>query len=177
MNMQSDSTESSESHAKVSMIAIARYRFGVFRAKFHREPGPNDPIFFDEFKDRPIKADLVTARQQLAEAAHATKVRLDPVLRLLGLVPSAPVTGKRVATGVSRPAKSLRSQSRASRSKRNSVRSISAWDRFLADHRLHRRHQITHEELKILSRASFLGQIRSVEEFLFILKLIRNAED
>ena len=55
-------TESSDSYAKFAMIVIARYRFRAFVLKFQREPGPQEPIFFDERQDSPVKADLDTAR-------------------------------------------------------------------------------------------------------------------
>jgi hypothetical protein len=49
----------------------------------------------------------------------------------------------------------------------------SVWAKFLADNRLHVRYRITREELHAVSGASLLGSVRSVEDILFILKVIR----
>jgi hypothetical protein len=36
-------------------IAILRYQREAFRQKFGRDPGPNDPVFFDPDADEPVK--------------------------------------------------------------------------------------------------------------------------
>jgi hypothetical protein len=66
------------------LIAIARHRFRVFEKEFQRQPGPNDPIFFDETAQEPMQADIETSRRQLAEAAQASGVELGPILKFLG---------------------------------------------------------------------------------------------
>jgi hypothetical protein len=170
------SAESSGFYAKFAMIKIARYRFRVFVPKFHREPRPHEPIFFDEFQDHPVKADLDTARRQLAEAARASGVRLEPVLKFLGLAPM-PVGQGRGTVRVPLPIKSGHLQTQASRTSRDGSRVSSPWRRFLADRRLHRRHAISGEELKMLSQMSFLGQARTKDDYLLILDLIRKAGD
>src|SRR5712672_3979594 len=77
----------SEAQAKLNLIVIVRHRFRLFEAKFQRQPEPNEPIFFDESSDSPVQASQDTARRQLAEAALATGVDLEPVLKFLGFSP------------------------------------------------------------------------------------------
>jgi len=43
----------------------------------------------------------------------------------------------------------------------------------LSNERLHRRCQITREELKVVSSAAFLGEVVTERGFLFILRTIR----
>jgi hypothetical protein len=167
--------ESSESYAKLGMIEIARYRFRAFEMKFQREPQLHEALFFDESNDRPIKADLDTTRRQLAEAASASKIKLEPILKFLGLVPLADNKSLGAAE-VRRAAKSRRSRRQPGASRRAGSGESWTWERFLADHRLHRRHSISGEELKRLSQVSFLGQARSLEDYLFILKIIRQGD-
>jgi hypothetical protein len=171
-NLSGLSSESSESYAKSAMIMIARFRFRAFVLKFHREPGPQEPIFFDEFQDCPVKADLDTARRQLAEAARASSVRLQPALMFLGLAPMPVGKGRRTVK-LPLPVESRRLQTQASRTPGDHSIASSPWRRFLADRRLHRRHAITREELKMLSQVSFLGDLRTTDEYVRILNLIR----
>jgi len=46
-----------------------------FRRKFGREPGPNDPIFFDPDADEPRPADNMKLKAAMLEAAHQAGLR------------------------------------------------------------------------------------------------------
>ena len=54
-----------------ALIRIAHFRFRAFTAKFKREPGIHDPLFFDESRDSPFQADPDNYRMQLEEALAA----------------------------------------------------------------------------------------------------------
>jgi transcriptional regulator with XRE-family HTH domain len=51
----------------------------------------------------------------------------------------------------------------------------SAWNEFRNDKRLHRLHDITSDEMNILSRLALMGNVRSPRDFLFVLNSIRQA--
>lgn len=51
----------------------------------------------------------------------------------------------------------------------------SAWDRFLTDQVLRDTYNITDEEMEMLSRVALMGDVRSSQDFVFILKSIRRA--
>jgi transcriptional regulator with XRE-family HTH domain len=51
----------------------------------------------------------------------------------------------------------------------------SAWNEFRNDKRLHRLHNITSDEMDILSRLALMGNVRSPRDFLFVLNSIRQA--
>jgi hypothetical protein len=74
----------SVSSIQLGLIAIARYRFRLFEKEFRREPGPHDPIFFDESSRNPVQADVETSRRQLVDAAQASGVEPEPILKFLG---------------------------------------------------------------------------------------------
>jgi hypothetical protein len=112
----------------------------------------------------------------LAEAASASQVRLEPVLKFLGLAPTV-VTKMRRAAKVSQSTKVPRRRPQSNASRRVGSGESRTWERFLADHRLHHRYAISGQELKMLSQVSFLGQVRTVDDFLSILKLIRKARE
>jgi hypothetical protein len=68
------------------MLKIACLRYKIFRAKFGREPGPNDPLFFDSTKDQPLAAGFVEMCAQVRDAAAATRSDCATVMKFLGLV-------------------------------------------------------------------------------------------
>jgi hypothetical protein len=166
--------ETLQYHARTGLIRIAHFRFKAFAAKFNREPGIHDPLFFDESKDTPFQSDADNYRLQLEEAARAVGVRLEPVLALLGL--TAKNKHQRNAS-VPRPATSRRSQNKATRPDSATSGTRSPWTRFLSDERVCRRYQITPNERELLSGASFLGEARHLEDFLLVLKAIRGSKD
>jgi transcriptional regulator with XRE-family HTH domain len=51
----------------------------------------------------------------------------------------------------------------------------SAWKTFLNNEELHKAYNITDRELEMLSKVAMMGEVRSSEEFIFILKSIRQA--
>ena len=69
-----------------AMLKIACLRYKILRAKFGREPGPNDPLFFDSTNDQPLAAGFVEMRAQVRDAAAATRCDYTTVMKFLGLV-------------------------------------------------------------------------------------------
>lgn len=51
----------------------------------------------------------------------------------------------------------------------------SSWEQFRKDRQLHRIHNISAEELALLSRVEMLGRVTSPRDFLFILNTVRQA--
>jgi transcriptional regulator with XRE-family HTH domain len=51
----------------------------------------------------------------------------------------------------------------------------SAWDEFRKDDRLRRIHNITGEEMEMLSHVALMGDVRSSRDFVYILTTIRQA--
>jgi transcriptional regulator with XRE-family HTH domain len=51
----------------------------------------------------------------------------------------------------------------------------SAWEEFRKDKRLHRIHNISADEMALLSRIDMLGRVRSARDYMFILNTIRHA--
>jgi hypothetical protein len=71
--------------ARIALLGIVKVRFLAFESKFGRPPLRDDPLFFDESQQQPIRADIGETRAQLARAARTAGVELDLVLRFLGL--------------------------------------------------------------------------------------------
>src|SRR5262249_60183544 len=80
--------------AKPALPQIARVRFRAFEAKFGRLPKPDEPIFFDESDNQPVKASMADARSQLERGAKQAGVQVDPVLQFLGFTPNNVSTGQ-----------------------------------------------------------------------------------
>jgi len=55
-----------------------------FKEKFGREPGPDDPLFFDPDCDIPTPLTEAKVKRELAEAARKAGLDVDKVLRGLG---------------------------------------------------------------------------------------------
>ncbi len=53
--------------------------------------------------------------------------------------------------------------------------SASAWEAFRKDERVKRVHNISPEEMEMLSRVALMGDVRSERDFLYILNSIRQA--
>jgi transcriptional regulator with XRE-family HTH domain len=51
----------------------------------------------------------------------------------------------------------------------------SAWETFRNDEQLRRIHNISDDEMEILSRAALLGEVRGTSDFIYILHAIRHA--
>ena len=71
--------------ARCSMMKIVQYRFKEFRRTFGRDPLPHEPLFFPANARYPRVAARKQVIKQLEQAAHATMVKLPPVLEFLGL--------------------------------------------------------------------------------------------
>jgi len=67
------------------MLKIARLRYQIFRAQFGREPGPDDPLFFDSTNDHPRVAGFAEMCAQVRDAAAATRSDCTTVMKFLGL--------------------------------------------------------------------------------------------
>ena len=53
--------------------------------------------------------------------------------------------------------------------------SSSAWEQFKSNEQLHRVHNISTEEMDMLSRVTLLGEVRDPRDFIYILNTIRHA--
>ncbi|HKD66968.1 MAG TPA: helix-turn-helix transcriptional regulator [Candidatus Binataceae bacterium] len=51
----------------------------------------------------------------------------------------------------------------------------SPWEEFRKDKRLHRIHNISPQEMDLLSRVDMMGRVRSARDFLFIINTVRQA--
>jgi hypothetical protein len=69
----------------MAMLKIARVRYEIFRSKFGRDPGPDDPLFFDSMRDQPVVASAAEIRSQVMDAAVATRSDYLSVMKFLGL--------------------------------------------------------------------------------------------
>lgn len=145
---------------RCSLFEVVRFRFGAFRHKFGRDPGPDEPLFFDPEQELPEKACLDEIRGQINTVAAAMGVRVGPVLRLMDL-DSGHSEAPRVAQT------DAKSQGRSQRT---------SWQMFVHDKRLHRAHKISATELEMLSQVAFMGKARASSDFLYILDKIREAK-
>jgi transcriptional regulator with XRE-family HTH domain len=50
-----------------------------------------------------------------------------------------------------------------------------AWEQFQGDQRLQRMHNVTTDEMSMLSRVALMGEIRSSRDFVYILNTVRQA--
>jgi hypothetical protein len=74
---------------KCSFFEVIRLRFRAFREKFGRDPGPNEPLFFEPNRDRPVQVDTAQAIEQIEAAAGTLKIDSEPVLDFLKLKSAA----------------------------------------------------------------------------------------
>ena len=72
------------------MVEMFECQFEAFRQKFGREPGPEDPVFFDPIADTPQTINPEIVEWEIAEAMRA--VGIDPAIiyatQKTGLIPS-----------------------------------------------------------------------------------------
>ena len=55
------------------------------------------------------------------------------------------------------------------------VAEASAWEKFLNDKNLQRVHNISEEEMEVLSRVALLGEVQSPADLIYVLNAIRHA--
>ena len=67
------------------MLKIARLRYHLFRDRFGRDPGPDDPLFFDSRLSEPVVAGASEMCSQIMDAAVATRSDYMSVMKFLGL--------------------------------------------------------------------------------------------
>ncbi len=53
--------------------------------------------------------------------------------------------------------------------------SVSAWEQFRTNEQLRRIHNVSNDEMEMLSQVALLGEIQSPRELIFILKTVRHA--
>jgi hypothetical protein len=63
---------------------MIRQQLESFKEKFGREPGPDDPLFFDPDCDVPIPLSELKLRKELSEAARKAGLDVNRVLRAFG---------------------------------------------------------------------------------------------
>jgi hypothetical protein len=160
---------------KCSVLLVIRHRFDCFRKQFGREPSPTEPLFFDPSKNKPAKATLCEAREQIETAARAVGIKAAPVLVFLKVdltiaQADAKATGKNTGRSVAKGPRSI-----ASAQRRSQLKSAPVWGRFARNKQLHRLHNVSREEIKTLSGMAMMGQVLSEEDLLYILDQIREA--
>ncbi len=67
-----------------TLLEIAKVRFALFRERFGRDPGLDEPLLFDPDKEEPTAASPADGRVQVVSAAMASEVDAGAVLGLLG---------------------------------------------------------------------------------------------
>ncbi len=67
-----------------ALLEIAKVRFALFRERFGRDPGPDEPLLFDPEQDKPTAATQADSMVQVVSAAIASEVDANAVLGLLG---------------------------------------------------------------------------------------------
>ena len=67
-----------------ALLEVAKVRFALFRERFGRDPGPDEPLLFDPTQEEPTPATRADSRVQVVSAALASEVDAAPVLGLLG---------------------------------------------------------------------------------------------
>ena len=67
-----------------ALLEIAKVRFALFRERFGRDPGPDEPLLFDPNEAEPTAATGADGRVQVVSAAMASEVDASAVLGLLG---------------------------------------------------------------------------------------------
>jgi hypothetical protein len=73
------------SNVNAAVMRIARLRYEMFRARFGRDPYPDEPLFFDPSRDTPVVADVSEMWTQVLDAAVATRTDALSVMKFLGL--------------------------------------------------------------------------------------------
>jgi hypothetical protein len=71
-----------------ALLEIAKVRFALFRERFGRDPGPDEPLLFDPDQEEPTAATKADSRVQVVSAALASEVDANAVLGLLGYKPA-----------------------------------------------------------------------------------------
>ncbi len=71
------------------MLKIVRMRYKIFRSRFGRDPGPDDPLFFDSNHDQPVSAGNAEVWSQVMDAAAVTRSDCTSVMRFLGCAETA----------------------------------------------------------------------------------------
>jgi hypothetical protein len=67
-----------------ALLEVAKVRFQLFRERFGREPGPDEPLLFDPDQGIPTASTVADSRVQLVSAAMASEVDAHDLLNLLG---------------------------------------------------------------------------------------------
>jgi hypothetical protein len=68
-----------------AVMRISKLRYQLFRARFGRDPYPDEPLFFDPAKDVPVVAEVSQMWTQVIDAAVATRTDALSVMKFLGL--------------------------------------------------------------------------------------------
>src|SRR5277367_5452959 len=68
-----------------ALLRISKLRFQLFRARFGRDPYPDEPLFFDPSNDVPVVAEVSQMWTQVMDAAVATRTDALSVMKFLGL--------------------------------------------------------------------------------------------
>ncbi len=74
-----------------ALLKVAICRYGMFLKKFGRDPGPEEPLFFDPARETPVEANRNEMRDQVIEAARCVQVDARSLLAFLELEETNPV--------------------------------------------------------------------------------------
>jgi len=74
-----------------ALLKVAICRYGMFLKKFGRDPGPEEPLFFDPACEAPVEANRKEMRRQVIEAARSVRVGAESLLAFLKLEETNPV--------------------------------------------------------------------------------------
>jgi hypothetical protein len=78
------STKSNPDPLIAALLEVAKVRFELFRERFGRDPGLDDPLLFDPEKVEPTASTQADGRVQVVSAAMASDVDASAILGLLG---------------------------------------------------------------------------------------------
>jgi transcriptional regulator with XRE-family HTH domain len=57
----------------------------------------------------------------------------------------------------------------------NHIEGKTAWDEFSRDERMKKLHNVSPQEMEMLSQVALMGEVRSVRDFIYILNTVRQA--
>jgi hypothetical protein len=67
------------------LLQVIRCRCAIFKRKFGRVPGPQEPLFFDDRYGTPVQAHPREVLSQIREASQAAEVGAERILSYLRL--------------------------------------------------------------------------------------------
>lgn len=178
---------------KCALFMVITLCFRIFELRYRRRPNPDEPLFFDPTKDRPVAAGLSQVMEQIHAAASELGIDEGRVLQFLNLDSSfagggrCPPPDQSSALNAMPPGrhKRVRLIRRDCGSTPGKVTPAAqpavvpgrpgVWERFMSDQETHRRYNITAAELSMLSQAALMCEVLDWRDFIFILETVRRS--